>query len=268
MPCTSCKRDQKIIARGYCRACYQRWSKNGSTDYRPKRQRTFCQVKDCDDPVVSGGLCDKHRQRLAKHGHIEDTRPDSWGSIETHPLRHSWRHVLRYNSSEKICAEWRKDFLQFALDVGERPSDKHKLFVANDKMPIGPGNFVWKRAITERVVGEDAKTHANRRAKVYRALSPEAFKGYDLKRPYGISRKAYLQIHEMQNGCCAICAKPETLVIKGVVVGLAVDHCHETGKIRGLLCKGCNQAIGLMKEDPEVLRRAIAYLTRPLVQHR
>lgn len=44
---------------------------------------------------------------------------------------------------------------------------------------------------------------------------------------------------------------------------LAVDHDHETGVVRGLLCHKCNTAIGLLRDDPEVLRRAADYLDRP-----
>lgn len=268
MPCISCKRDQKIVARGYCRACYQRWNKNGSTDYRPRRQRNFCQIKDCGAPVVSNGLCDKHRQRLIKHGHTEQTRPDSWGAIENHPLRNAWHWMRRHRGRHPISPEWENDFLQFVMDVGTKPGPTHRLYVADDSKPIGPYNFVWKLSVTQKVDGEDEKTYQARRQRVYRAVSQEAFQGYDLKRNYGISRKTYLEMFEVQDGCCAICGAKETTVIKGKTLSLAVDHCHKGGKIRGLLCKGCNQAIGLMKENPEILRRAIAYLSRPLLQHR
>lgn len=58
-----------------------------------------------------------------------------------------------------------------------------------------------------------------------------------------------------QGGTCAICELPE---ISGR--SLAIDHCHETGRVRGLLCNRCNRALGLMKDDPERLLRAINYL--------
>jgi hypothetical protein len=51
---------------------------------------------------------------------------------------------------------------------------------------------------------------------------------------------------------CAICL--------GFMKRANVDHCHETGKRRGLLCSGCNTAIGKLKDDPEVLRRAADYI--------
>lgn len=73
-------------------------------------------------------------------------------------------------------------------------------------------------------------------------------------RKYGISESDYEQMHSDQMGLCLICQKPE-LDIK-----LAVDHDHETGKVRGLLCKRCNMAIGLLGDDPQIVTRAALYL--------
>jgi hypothetical protein len=86
-------------------------------------------------------------------------------------------------------------------------------------------------------------------------------KGQLLKRKYGISLAEYEAMLTAQADACAICSKPETLEIHGSLVYLAVDHDHVTGKIRGLLCSRCNQGIGSLHDDPERLRRAIAYLT-------
>lgn len=268
MKCESCKREKKITARGLCAACYGRWRKTGSTEYQRWGKRSICQVKDCGKEVVSGGLCDLHRKRLERHGHIEETRPDSWGAIDNHPLRHAWRHMRRYRGQHLIAPEWRDDFLQFALDVGEKPSPSHKLYAADDAEPIGPGNFVWKLSVTQKVEGETDAAYAARWQKVYRALNQEACKDRSLKKLYGISRSVYATLYSIQNGRCGICEHQETRVIRGKTLNLAVDHCHDTGNIRGLLCTSCNQAIGLMKDDPKILRRAIAYLTRPLLQHR
>lgn len=63
-----------------------------------------------------------------------------------------------------------------------------------------------------------------------------------------------------QDGRCAICRKPESLTFKGRTRRLAVDHCHGTGKVRGLLCAHCNQALGKFDDEPSVLRRAAEYL--------
>jgi hypothetical protein len=61
-----------------------------------------------------------------------------------------------------------------------------------------------------------------------------------------------------QNGRCAICS---TTLREGRG-GAAVDHCHRTGKVRGLLCSPCNTAIGKLREDPALFASALAYLER------
>lgn len=64
----------------------------------------------------------------------------------------------------------------------------------------------------------------------------------------------YEELKTLQNNVCAICKKEE------LGKDLAVDHCHKTQKVRGLLCENCNRAIGLFKDDPVVCRAASDYL--------
>lgn len=80
-----------------------------------------------------------------------------------------------------------------------------------------------------------------------------------LRHRYGITLDEVNKIYEDQNGKCAICyiKRPK----KGVT-GLYVDHCHETGRVRGLLCPNCNAAIGKFKEDTKTLKSAIQYLDK------
>jgi len=88
-------------------------------------------------------------------------------------------------------------------------------------------------------------------------------KEYDLelhmKRAYGLDFKDYEKMLELQNGVCAICSSPPPNNRK---TRLAIDHCHKTGKVRGLLCDKCNRSIGLLKDDVSVLKSAIKYLTK------
>jgi Recombination endonuclease VII len=77
----------------------------------------------------------------------------------------------------------------------------------------------------------------------------------------GISVDDLLRMVEEQQGFCAICGAEETLSRSGKVQSLALDHNHETGEIRGLLCSKCNLALGLMDDNPDILRAALAYLT-------
>lgn len=64
-----------------------------------------------------------------------------------------------------------------------------------------------------------------------------------------------------QNGVCAICEKPETTMRKGKLKALAVDHDHESGRVRSLLCQRCNMALGMVDDDVALLRKFIDYVT-------
>ncbi len=82
---------------------------------------------------------------------------------------------------------------------------------------------------------------------------------------YGIKPDDYDARYAEQGGCCKICgAEGDRLGTGGQATRssvLVVDHCHDSGSIRGLLCNRCNRAIGLLGDNPDTLRRAIAYLT-------
>ncbi len=84
-----------------------------------------------------------------------------------------------------------------------------------------------------------------------------------LKKIFGISLKQYQDMYFSQGGVCAICLKSEWVKRSGKVRSLCVDHCHATGKVRGLLCANCNKGIGHLKDNSENLRRAIKYLSAP-----
>lgn len=77
---------------------------------------------------------------------------------------------------------------------------------------------------------------------------------------FGISLAEYDQMLEAQGSACAICGKPETVERNGKPRWLAVDHCHRTGKVRGLLCGRCNPMIGYAADDAELLRKAADYV--------
>lgn len=81
-----------------------------------------------------------------------------------------------------------------------------------------------------------------------------------LRKNFDLSLDEYTALSATQGDCCAICGQPETETRHGKVKELAVDHDHATGAVRGLLCKGCNTGIGLMLDDPTILRAAATYL--------
>tara|TARA_X000000368_G_C22663084_1_gene550524 strand:+ start:144 stop:602 length:459 start_codon:yes stop_codon:yes gene_type:complete len=79
-----------------------------------------------------------------------------------------------------------------------------------------------------------------------------------LKRRYGISLQEYTEMLDRQGNCCATCGSKEP---GGKWKSFAVDHDHKTGKVRGMLCKSCNIALGEVDDSLTTLKRMIEYLS-------
>ena len=98
----------------------------------------------------------------------------------------------------------------------------------------------------------------------YKERNPDVAKNGHLKRNYGITLDQYRELIRCQNNRCAICKKEETGVDskKNKLKDLSVDHCHKTGKVRGLLCFKCNASLGKFEDSIELLSNAIDYLKK------
>lgn len=83
--------------------------------------------------------------------------------------------------------------------------------------------------------------------------STEKYRKYSFKSRYGISTDEYNTFFQKQDGKCKICNITSEK-------RLYVDHCHTTGKIRGLLCQQCNTGLGMFKDNEDNLMKAIKYL--------
>jgi hypothetical protein len=91
--------------------------------------------------------------------------------------------------------------------------------------------------------------------------NPATQRDYILRKNYGLSLNDYNCLVEKQEGKCAICGKEETAQTKtGINKTLAVDHCHSTGEVRGLLCQRCNVAIGLLGDNLAIYENCQKYL--------
>lgn len=119
-----------------------------------------------------------------------------------------------------------------------------------------------RKAAAERTARYRAKhkdkyhgTHREGVAK-WRRENPETYREQHLKRKYGITLAEHDAMLTLQGNCCAGCSGLEP----GGKGTWHVDHCHDTGKVRGLLCRGCNAALGLVKDSPETLRKLALYL--------
>lgn len=110
-------------------------------------------------------------------------------------------------------------------------------------------------------------------ATLWKDSNPRKALDYHLRRTFGITIEHYDAMLEEQGGVCAICGQPPivtkpTRVRKhewmpeapAVAPRLIVDHDHDTGEVRGLLCKPCNTGIGMLADSAERCRRAAEYL--------
>ena len=122
--------------------------------------------------------------------------------------------------------------------------------------PLTRNRFRYK--ICKSCVVKARKTRADERlAEKYRAQGFDvdsknlASKAHRLKKKYGIDYEVYLKMYEVQKGLCIICETKTRLL---------VDHCHQTGKVRGLLCTHCNSGLGFFRDNKTALKNAIKYL--------
>lgn len=130
----------------------------------------------------------------------------------------------------------------------------------------------WKKS-HKKQVSESAKRYYVKnieKIKEYRLKNKDRIresyrlsgKKWKIKHNYGITLDEYQVLFEKQNGVCAICLKPESRKNNKGIDSLAIDHNHETGKVRELLCHRCNAALGMFFEDPLLLEKARDYLIK------
>lgn len=106
----------------------------------------------------------------------------------------------------------------------------------------------------------------------WKRANPEKVKRSRIKNKFGLSLEEYEQMFVLQNGVCAICSNPETMIRKGKTVSLSVDHdrsCCSGDRscgqcIRGLLCYACNTGISRFNDDVKKLEKAIQYINKSL----
>jgi hypothetical protein len=146
--------------------------------------------------------------------------------------------------------------------------EKNKLYRKNNPDKVKESNDNWIKNNRHKV-NATAKRYRDKKPHKIKELwdswyenNRERVKFNKIKRVYDITKEQYENMLQQQNFCCAICSsnvesqRDKTLV---------VDHCHTTGKIRGLLCHSCNTGIGLFKDNEQNLMKAYNYLVSAIV---
>lgn len=116
------------------------------------------------------------------------------------------------------------------------------------------------RRVARRRSYQVRKARILEKEKHYRRVNPQSKRQIQYKRRYGITIEQFDEMRQSQNNCCAICREEFKPVRQKLAIH--VDHCHDSLKVRGLLCARCNVGIGLLGDSVARLRDAIAYLER------
>lgn len=144
--------------------------------------------------------------------------------------------------------------LAWFLHHGEWP-DRSVFYIDEDTKNLRISNLKLADFKAERVTKEDGSVR-------YR-MSTDQIRHYGLMRYYGLTVQEYAVMFHKQDGKCAVCRQPETSKDRhGKIRVLAVDHCHDSGAVRELLCYACNSMLGQAKDNKETLLAAVAYLDK------
>lgn len=224
----------------------------------------ICSIEGCNKIVKFGNICQGHNWRMKNFGSYDQ------------PSRRKHGELCKVDG----CTNARDLKQRSSLCTMHRiRMSRHKsMDIPKKELPPGIIKIcIHHGELTEKDVYKvPGKTWLN--CKICKTLRSEALRN---KRPTGYKqtrnfifigkKENYLKVpislyEEMlktQNGLCKICSKPETMLSNGktrVVKKLAIDHDHDTKKIRGLLCHRCNTGIGGFYESIELLQSAIDYL--------
>ena len=227
----------EVFARGYCQGCYTRFRRNGTLVRKNVINSGKCSVEGCDLDAFAKNLCAKHYAKLK------------------HPIWNIWK-LLCSRHKGSLPPTWSR-FDAFLADVGERPSELHRLMRKDEAQPFSAENVFWRPPVLPTAPRSKA------------SKDPTYAREWHLAAKLGISLAVYVKMFAEQEGKCATCGMPETaLDRKGNVRPLAVDHDHhketenKAEKVRQLLCNRCNHVLGLVNDDDSLLGILIAYLKR------
>lgn len=209
----------------------------------------ICRAPDCQNIAISQRtVCTKHKHRLRKSKTFDIPE--------------------RVKKCEKLPADFVKNckvhgllkFDQVNIQHSKYREKRYKWYQCKECVSLKRQRLYWENPDKYRKrANENRKKHYEKLIKRDRKYKLQL-----------LNQTQFNELLNKQNNCCAICKKPETAkvqqsrTIKNNTVELkrlAIDHCHKTGIVRGLLCQKCNTALGGFRDSIEILNSAIEYLT-------
>lgn len=240
------------LARGWCVKHYKRWRTHGDATHcpPPRYQRSprvgTCSEVDCGEPVRTRGWCRIHYDRWRRTGD-PSVRLKTWNRASD---------VIE--SGVKYCPKCEQTLPLDAFGLSRGRGVERQRYCRTCRRDYARERYQAKPAVRKQ------------RAeyfKRFRESDPEQEKrrqrAAKLMMNYGLTIEEFEARVAAQGGVCAICAGgPNDRHGTDRKKALAVDHCHATGSVRGLLCDNCNMGIGMFRDDPSLLLAAIEYLAR------
>jgi hypothetical protein len=170
--------------------------------------------------------------------------------------------ICTFCKKEKPRSEFSSDRMKRNGKKSNCNECKNRMTREYRKSKIGNREWVKKTNAYQR---EYLKNNPDKAVNYRKARTREQHIRYMLKQNYGMSLEDYNGMVDKQGGVCKICGNVDVKFSKtgeSRIQRLAVDHCHKTGEVRGLLCSSCNGGLGLFKDDINLLRKALKYLTK------
>lgn len=226
----------------------------------------MCKIDGCEKPVHSKGLCQAHYRKMQRHGDplavVPLGRPRKEGATDHRRLSEEEKEARRLarKADKTHCVHghaltpentYTTARGQKVCRICQRAAQqKYHGREVDMESPVGPSNA--------------NKTHCkagheyNERNTMYKSDGARGCKEChhraQRKRAFGVEWEAIDAMVRAQSGRCAVCTDP---FVGGT---FAVDHCHTTGEVRGLLCNNCNNGLGRFLDSPALLRAAAEYL--------
>ncbi len=201
-----------------------------SACYTPKPKNQFERRPDSIDGLRA--QCKKCQSGRRGSGRRQDDKGQGQIDVDSNKKKCSSCHHIKPATSFRKCARNKDGRRTQCKDCQKLREDEYR--EANRELLRQKSRRYWTRRDTVSLRQSQLRFH------------------------YRMEPVEYERLHTLQNGLCAICGKPQTANKKF----LSVDHDHQTGRVRGLLCFNCNLALGHFQDDLTRLEKAAAYLRR------
>jgi len=244
---SGCKVDgclKKHSSKGYCTMHYSSFVNYGDpliTKQGRKGLYKNCTVEDCNREHEGRGYCSMHLTRIRKFG---TPTPDMKFPTP--------RGQNLSNGETKTCSRCGLKKANVEFHISRSRPDGLNIYCKDCSTEFSKVRYADPQKRSIMLI----------RGRMWREKNPEADVRKHLRRKYGMTLEQYNTLFDKQKGLCALCSKPESVKRNSKSERperLAVDHCHDTGRIRGLLCFKCNTAVGSIGDDEESAKRVVEY---------